>query len=124
MVVFLSTGMLKRIVRGINGGWLPSDTPAAIVYKATWPEEKRYALTVAGLAEAAERENITKTALIVVGMQWHKMVTTGQNCMIRIYNTVPYGRKLPQRENGFGCAETMVPETSMPVRADKDAQKE
>ena len=40
---------------------------AAIVYKATWPDEKRVVCTVATLAEAAEQENIKKTALIIVG---------------------------------------------------------
>ena len=50
----------------IKGGY-EADTPAAIVYKATWPDEKRVVCTVATLAEAAERENIKKTALIIVG---------------------------------------------------------
>ena len=67
MVVFLSTGMLKELSEELMAGGYLSDTPAAIVYKATWPEEKTVRTTVAGLAEAAERENITKTALIVVG---------------------------------------------------------
>ena len=83
MVVFLSTGMLKELSEELMAGGYPSDTPAAIVYKATWPEEKTVRTTVAGLAEAAERENITKTALIVVGNAVAQMVTTGQNCMIR-----------------------------------------
>ena len=44
-----------------------AETPAAIVYKATWPEEKVMHCTVGTLAETAEREKVTKTALIVVG---------------------------------------------------------
>ena len=44
-----------------------ANTPAAIVYKATCPDEKRVVCTVATLAEAAEQENIKKTALIIVG---------------------------------------------------------
>ena len=66
MVIFLSTGMLKELSKELMAGDTP-DTPAAIVYKATWPEEKTVRTTVAELAEAAEREHITKTALIVVG---------------------------------------------------------
>ena len=67
MVIFLSTGMLKELsAELINGGYDP-DTPAAIVYKATWPEEKVLRCTVKELAETAARENVTKTALIVVG---------------------------------------------------------
>ena len=67
MVIFLSAGQLPRLSeRLIAGGYAP-DTPAAIVYKATWPDEKVVRTTVAGLAEAGAREGITKTALITVG---------------------------------------------------------
>ena len=38
-----------------------------MVYKASWPEEKMIRTTLSGLAEAAEQENITKTALILIG---------------------------------------------------------
>ena len=67
MAVYLSAGHLKELSKRLIAGGYSEDTPAAIVYKATWPEEKTVRTTVAGLAEAAERENITKTALIVVG---------------------------------------------------------
>ena len=67
MVIFLSTGMLKELSEELIAGGYPADTPAAIVYKATWPEEKTVRTTIAELVEAAEREHITKTALIVVG---------------------------------------------------------
>ena len=67
MVIFLSTGMLEELSRRlVEGGYTP-DTPAAIVYKATWPEEKKFVCTVGTLAETAKRENITKTALMIVG---------------------------------------------------------
>ena len=67
MVIFLSTGMLKKLSEELIKGGYEADTPAAIVYKATWPDEKRVVCTVGTLAEAAERENIKKTALIIVG---------------------------------------------------------
>lgn len=67
MVIFLSAGRLGELSqRLIQGGYSP-DTPAAIVYKATWPDEKVVSTTVSGLEDAARRENITKTALITVG---------------------------------------------------------
>lgn len=67
MVIFLSAGQLEKLSqRLIAGGYAP-ETPAAIVYKATWPDEKVIRTTVAGLAEAAKREGVTKTALITVG---------------------------------------------------------
>lgn len=67
MVIFLSTGMLKKLSEELIKGGYEADTPAAIVYKATWPEEKVMHCTVGTLAETAEREKVTKTALIVVG---------------------------------------------------------
>ena len=67
MVIFLSTGMLRQLSEELILGGYPADTPAAIVYKATWPEEKVLRCTVADLAETAEAEHVTKTALIVVG---------------------------------------------------------
>ncbi|MBE5973831.1 MAG: precorrin-4 C(11)-methyltransferase [Paenibacillaceae bacterium] len=67
MVIFLSTGMLKELSKElIRGGYSP-ETPAAICYKATWPEEKTVVCTVATLEECAQREQILKTALILVG---------------------------------------------------------
>ena len=67
MVIFLSTGMLAELSdRLIAGGYSP-DTPAAIVYKATWPDEARYICTVSTLAQTASAHGITKTALIIVG---------------------------------------------------------
>ena len=67
MVVFLSAGMLEGLSRELKAGGYREDTPAAIVYKATWPEEKVVRCTVGTLAEAARAEGISKTALIVVG---------------------------------------------------------
>ncbi|WP_087066073.1 precorrin-4 C(11)-methyltransferase [Intestinibacillus massiliensis] len=67
MVIFLSAGMLDTLsTRLVTGGYAP-ETPAAIVYKATWEDEKVVRTTVAGLAEAARSHQITKTALITVG---------------------------------------------------------
>lgn len=67
MVIFLSTGMLEELGRRlILGGYAP-DTPAAIVYKATWPDEKVFICSVSTLARTAAANGITKTALIIVG---------------------------------------------------------
>ena len=67
MVIFLSAGMLDELsARLIEGGY-NTDTPAAIVYKATWPDEKVCRCTVGTLAETAKENGIRKTALITVG---------------------------------------------------------
>ncbi len=67
MVIFLSTGMLGKLSEQLMAGGYRADTPAAIVYKATWPDERSYICTVAELEACAKEHNITKTALIIVG---------------------------------------------------------
>lgn len=67
MVVFLSTGLLEELSRELIAGGYTAETPAAIVYKATWPEEESHICTVETLAQCAKEYNITKTALIIVG---------------------------------------------------------
>lgn len=67
MVIFLSAGMTAELSQELEAGGYGKDTPAAIVYKATWPEEKAVRCTVGTLEEAAKKAGITKTALIIVG---------------------------------------------------------
>ena len=67
MVIFLSTGLLPKLEEELTAGGYPPGTPAAVVYKATWPEEKVCRCTVDTLADTAEKEGIRKTALILVG---------------------------------------------------------
>ena len=67
MVLFLSTGLLEEVERELMAGGYAPDTPAAIVYKATWPEERVFRCTVSTLAETARTNGVTKTALITVG---------------------------------------------------------
>lgn len=67
MVIFLSTGMLKELSERLIAGGYRADTPAAIVYKATWEDEKKFVCTVGTLEKTARENQITKTALILVG---------------------------------------------------------
>ena len=62
-MLFRSGVLSKRL---IAGGY-SENTPAAIVYKATWEDEKAVICTVGTLAKAAEENNITKTALMIIG---------------------------------------------------------
>lgn len=67
MVVFLTSTMLSELSeRLMEGGYAP-DSPAAIVYKATWPDQKVIRTTVKDIAKAAEENDINKMALIMVG---------------------------------------------------------
>ncbi|MBQ8687661.1 MAG: precorrin-4 C(11)-methyltransferase [Ruminococcus sp.] len=67
MVIFLSTGMLAELSEQLIKGGYPADTPAAIVYKASWVDEKICRCSVGTLAETAKENHITRTALITVG---------------------------------------------------------
>lgn len=67
MAVYLSTGMMTELAERLMAGGFEPDTPAALVYKATWPEEEAYVCTVQELPRVAEEHHITKTALVLVG---------------------------------------------------------
>ena len=67
MAVFLSAGMLEGLQTELLKGTYTSNTPAALVYKATWPEEKVVRCTVGTLAESGRTHQISKTALVLVG---------------------------------------------------------
>ena len=68
MVVFLSAGMLPKLQEELlAGGAYTEQTPAAIVYKATWPDERVMRCTVGTLAQTGKDNDIRLTALVVVG---------------------------------------------------------
>lgn len=67
LVLFLSSGMTHKVQEELLKAGIPSETPAALVYKATWPDEKRVICTVGTLAQSAKSNGISKTALIIVG---------------------------------------------------------
>ncbi len=67
MAVYLSSGMTKELSRRLIAGGYSPETPAAIVYKASWPDEKTFVCTVGSLPEVAAANGITKTAVILVG---------------------------------------------------------
>ena len=65
MAIFLSVGMLEKLSEKLMEGGYSGDTPAAIVYKATWPDEKIIRTTIVELPEAGKE--ISKTAIVLVG---------------------------------------------------------
>ena len=67
MAVFLSAGMLTELQAELMKGAYTAETPAALVYKASWPEEMVVNCTVGTLAESAEKYGIHRTALVLVG---------------------------------------------------------
>ena len=67
MAIYLSTGMLKELSERLVAGGYRKETPAALVYKATWPEEEAYICTIETLYNTAKEHGIIKTALVLVG---------------------------------------------------------
>ena len=67
MVLFLSTGLTETLQRELQEGGYPGSTPVAVVYKATWPEEKILRCTVETLHRTVTENRLSKTALIIVG---------------------------------------------------------
>lgn len=67
MVLFLSSGLTEELSKELIEGGYEKNTPVAVVYKATWPDEKIFRCTVESLPNTMKDNNITKTALILVG---------------------------------------------------------
>ena len=68
MVFYLSVHLIKDVVAELlKGGVYTAKTPVAIIYKATWKEEKIIKGTLQDIAEKTLKEKIIKTALIIVG---------------------------------------------------------
>lgn len=67
MAIYLSTGMLKELSEKLVNGGYSKNTPAALVYKATWSEEEVYICTIGTLYDTAKEHGITKTAIVLVG---------------------------------------------------------
>lgn len=66
MVIFLSAGEIETLCRRLMSSY-PPDTPAAVVYKASWADEMIVSGTLADLAGKTRAAGIRKTALVVVG---------------------------------------------------------
>lgn len=67
MAIFLSIHGIEKVVEELVAGGYPVTTPAAVIYKATWPEEKKVFGTLENIAERVTEAGISKTALILVG---------------------------------------------------------
>ena len=67
MVLFLSTSLTEQVQAELLAGGYRENTPVAVVYKATWPEERIYRCTVGTLDKTVKENGLTKTSLIIVG---------------------------------------------------------
>lgn len=67
MILFLSSGLAEKVKNELIEGGYSEDCPVAVVYKATWPDEKIVHTTVGELPQVMSDNGINKTALIIVG---------------------------------------------------------
>lgn len=67
LVIYMGVTGLDTIVRELQAAGLPGGTPAALIYRATWPEQKAFPATLATLIEAAVENAVKPPALIVIG---------------------------------------------------------
>lgn len=67
MVIFLSASMLGNLSEELIKGGYEKTTPCAVVYKATWDDEKKVVTTLENLEKAGKEQGISKTALVLVG---------------------------------------------------------
>jgi precorrin-4/cobalt-precorrin-4 C11-methyltransferase len=68
MIFYLSVHLIKEIVEELlRGGRYSLETPAAVVYRATWKDEKIIKGKLKDIVEKTKKEKILKTALIIIG---------------------------------------------------------
>lgn len=66
MAIFLSVQMIEEVVEKLLKHY-PITTPVAVVQRASWKDEKKVIGTLENISELVKKENITKTAQILVG---------------------------------------------------------
>jgi precorrin-4/cobalt-precorrin-4 C11-methyltransferase len=67
MCIFLSVSAIETVVSELRAGGYPADTPAAVVEKASWPEERIIRGNLETIADMVKEAGIRKTAMILVG---------------------------------------------------------
>ena len=67
MIMFLSTSLTEKLQRELLEGGYSEDTPVAVVYKATWPDERIIKCRLGELHSTVVDNGLTKTSLIIVG---------------------------------------------------------
>jgi precorrin-4/cobalt-precorrin-4 C11-methyltransferase len=67
LAVFLSVSMIEQVQSELQAGGYPAETPAAVVYRASWPDQKVLRTTLDKLAGSVKEAGITRQALILVG---------------------------------------------------------
>jgi precorrin-4/cobalt-precorrin-4 C11-methyltransferase len=67
MALFLSCARPRALQQELEAGGYPPDTPCAVVFKATWPDQRIVRCPLDELAARIRQARITKHALVLVG---------------------------------------------------------
>lgn len=97
MVIYLSVGMIERVVEELLQGAYTSETPVAVVAKATWPDEEILSGNLGDIAAKVKEAGIGKQALIIVG----DVLNARQQGLAAL-------SKLYDRQFSHGCREGIV----------------
>ena len=67
IVIYMGITGLDTISAELQAAGLPDDTPAALIYRATWPNQKIHPCTLATLTQTARSHKVRPPALVVIG---------------------------------------------------------
>ncbi|ADN51281.1 precorrin-4 C(11)-methyltransferase [Vulcanisaeta distributa] len=67
MAIYTGVHLIDKVVKELREAGVPDDTPVAVVYKATWPDQVIIRGTLSDIAEKVKRARITKDSVIIVG---------------------------------------------------------
>jgi len=67
MVFYLSVHLLQEIVKQVIQGGYKKSTPVAVVYRASWDDEKIITGTLRDISKKVWKEKITRTAIVIIG---------------------------------------------------------
>lgn len=67
LAIYMGMTGIDTISRELQTHGLPGDTPAVLVYKATWPEQKLHHATLATLPQVVREQSIKSPTLLVIG---------------------------------------------------------
>lgn len=67
MIFYLSVHLLSKIVKQVNQGGYPMSIPAAVVYRASWHDEKVITGTLKDIVQKVHKAKITRTAIVIIG---------------------------------------------------------
>jgi precorrin-4/cobalt-precorrin-4 C11-methyltransferase len=66
MIFYLSVHLLSNIVKEAMAGGYKKSTPVAVVYRASWPDQKIIKGTLEDIVKKVRDEKITRTAIVII----------------------------------------------------------